>query len=354
MNGPAQKNTSDTVLPADSFRVSFVIPTFNSGRTLRVCLQSIRDQSYPSGLVEIIIADGGSADNTLEIARGFKVDKIVPNPLKTGEAGKSAGIKAATGDIIALVDSDNILDSPDWLLNMLAPFKDRDITATEPLWYTRRDEDPALTRYFAMLGMNDPLCLFLGNYDRYCMVTGRWTGLAVATEDHGTYLKLALDERHLPTIGANGFVFRRSLLDHVSWDPYFFDIDIMHQAILAGRNRMAKVHCGIVHLYCLTLADFARKQDRRIRDFLFFSTNRGRTYPWARQRKSGIFWFALCSVLILPLSVQCAIGCFRKRDPAWLFHFPVCWLTLWIYGKAVLGKILGVKPQARSREKWHQ
>lgn len=102
------------------------------------------------------------------------------------------------------------------------------------------------------------------------MVSGRWTGLDVPWNKR-LLLKLTLAEDRLPTIGANSFVFRRSLLDYVRWDPYFFDMSIMHQAVAAGMCRVAKVKCGIVHLYCRTLGDFARKQDRRIRDFLFAS-----------------------------------------------------------------------------------
>lgn len=48
-----------------------------------------------------MIADAGSTDDTLEIAREFDVAKVVPNPLKTGEAGKTAGLKVAAGGIIA-------------------------------------------------------------------------------------------------------------------------------------------------------------------------------------------------------------------------------------------------------------
>jgi len=63
-----------------------------------------------------------------------------------------------------------------------------------------------------MLGMNDPLCLFLGNYDRICMVTGKWTEMPVIEEDKGNYIKIELDDKKLPTIGANGFLVRREAL----------------------------------------------------------------------------------------------------------------------------------------------
>jgi len=178
--------------------ISIITPTYNSAKTLASCLESIKNQDYP-GEIEIIIADGGSTDSTLVIAQKY-TDKIYPNPLKTGEAGKAAGVKHAKNEIIALIDSDNILPSGDWLSRMTEPFQDREIAGTEPLYYTYREEDGYITRYCAMLGMNDPLCLFLGNYDRMCMVTGKWTEMPVIQEDKGNYIKIELDDKKLPTM----------------------------------------------------------------------------------------------------------------------------------------------------------
>lgn len=332
--------------------VSIVIPTLNSARTLAACLNAIREQDFPRDQVEIVIADAGSSDDTLAIARRFGVEQMVPNPLRTGEAGKAAGIAASRGDLIALVDSDNILPDPNWLQRMLAPFVDPEIMGTEPLAYTCRAEDPALTRYFALLGMNDPLCLFLGNYDRLCGVTGKWTDLPVPQQDCGNYLKLTLTEAALPTIGANGFVFRRALLERVTWSPYFFDIDVVHQAVAAGLPHFAKVKTGIVHLFCDRLPLFRRKQQRRIHDFLHFAATRQRTYPWQKQNKLAILRFSLSTALVIPLLIQMVRGMCRHPDRAWWYHVPVCWITLWVYGFATLGRLLGRKPAALDRDKW--
>lgn len=335
--------------------VSFVIPTLNSGRTLEACLTSIRRQRMPNGGgIEIVIADAGSTDDTLAIARRAGADRIVDNPLKTGEAGKSAGIAASQGDLIALVDSDNILPDQDWLLRMVAPFADPTIFGAEPIAYTCRPEDPALTRYFALLGMNDPLCLFLGNYDRQCAVTGRWTGLPVPVEDAGDYLKLTLGDSALPTIGANGFVLRREALGRVRWSPYFFDIDVVQQAVAAGLLHVAKVRTGIVHLYCSTLRQFARKQRRRIRDFLFFAQSRQRTYPWRRHNRWAILLFAAATVTVIPLLIQMGRGQRRHADTAWRYHLPVCWITLWVYGTASLGRLIGRRPKTLDRSNWQR
>ncbi len=332
-------------------RLSIVIPTLNSEKTLRECLEAILDQSMARESYEIVVADAGSSDATLEIARSCGVDVVVENELKTGEAGKAAGIKASQGELVALIDSDNIMADPAWLERLTAPFEDEEIMGSEPLSYDAREGDPALSRYFAWLGMTDPLCLFVGNYDRMCAITGKWSGLPVAWEDRGEYLKLNLSEETLPTIGANGFVFRRRLLEGVEWYPYFFDIDVMQQAIRMGHTHIAKVKVGIVHLYCERLRDFARKQQRRIRDFLYYTQERQRTYPWGNHKR-GVVLFVVATLLGWPLLIQMVMGAARKPDRAWWYHPVACWLTLWIYGWATIGKVLGLKQAPVRRDRW--
>ncbi len=344
------KISGDAALP----RVSIILPTLNSARTLDACLTSIRSQDYPSDKIEIVVADAGSSDATLETARRHKVEQIVENPLRTGEAGKAAAIAASHGSLLALIDSDNLLPAPDWLRRMVAPFRDPAIFASEPWEYTRRPEDSALTRYFAMLGMNDPLCLFVGNYDRLCAITGRWTGLDLETEDHGDYLHVTLTPDKLPTIGANGCLIRRSVLEHARWSPYYFDIDVIQQAVAAGLGGVAKVKCGIIHLYADRLSEFGRKQNRRISDFLHFRQEQERTYPWSSLQTHGIIRFCLSTTLILPLLWQMARGVRHCPDRAWLYHLPVCWTTLWHYGRAVVRKKLNPATGPASREKWQQ
>ena len=192
-------------------------------------------------------------------------------------------------------------------------------------------------------------------YDRVCAVTGKWTGLSVETEDKGDWLKLRLAADALPTIGANGFVFRRALLDGANWDPYLFDVDVLYERIRRdGQAVVAKVKTGIVHLYCARLGDFARKQRRRIRDFLFFAQEKRRTYPWDKQRKAGILLFCLATVTVVPLLAQALVGFCRRPDRAWLYHVPVCWITLWTYGLGTLSKLLGRRQAPVDRSRWQR
>ena len=67
-----------------SYRVSIVIPTLGAEKTLGECLRSIKRQEY--GGAEIVIADGGSSDRTVEIAREFSC-RVVDYSGRTRAAG---------------------------------------------------------------------------------------------------------------------------------------------------------------------------------------------------------------------------------------------------------------------------
>lgn len=327
-------------------KISILIPTLNAASVLEKCLCSIAAQDYPK--IEIIIADGGSTDKTLEIVKKYGA-KIYPNLLKTGEAGKAVAFKKAKGELVALIDSDNYLPDKNWLKQMVTPFSDPEIIGSEPWEFTYRKSDGFIDRYCALLGMNDPLCYFLGNYDRQNVLSGQWTGLKISQEEKGNWLKIKLESGKIPTIGANGTILRREILTKSGLvGDYLFDIDII--AALAAKKpvKFAKVKAGIVHLYCGSdIRKFIRKQKRRIKDYLYYQKIGVRKYPWQKQNKLGLLKFILSCITIIPLIYQSLRGYFKKPDPTWFFHPLACWITFWIYGWGRIKGIFGVKEMTR-------
>lgn len=96
--------TSDSSSPTPL--VSIITATFNSGQTVRDTLQSIANQTYPG--IEHIVIDGGSKDNTLAVVSEFPhVAKVISEPDKGIYDAMNKGIKFATGEIIALLNSDD-------------------------------------------------------------------------------------------------------------------------------------------------------------------------------------------------------------------------------------------------------
>ncbi len=336
-------------------KVSIVTPTLNAGSVLKNELNSVKEQDYPEKQIEIIIADGGSTDNTLEIAENYGA-RILENPLKTAEAGKAVGVKEARGEFIVLLDSDNILPTDQWLKEMIIPLLENPSAAgSEPWEYTWRKEDSFITRYSALIGMNDPLVHFLGNYDRKNLLTGKWTEVPRDEKDMGNYLLVKLDTRGIPTIGANGTVFRADYLKNNLEGDYLFDIDIIAKTINEeGSVNFIKVKNGIIHTFCEgNVGKFARKQRRRVKDYLFHKSKGDRSYEWQTSRNNkGLLIFIFSCMTVVPLIYQSIKGYTRKKDIAWLFHPLACKITLWEYGMGMV-KGMFIKGQL-SREGWKQ
>ncbi len=335
-------------------KISFLIPTLNAENMLDKCLETIILQKYPKENIEIIIADGGSIDKTIEIAKKYN-SKIVANPLKTAEAGKMAALKSATGDYVVLLDSDNFLPDENWLSQMIYPLEEhKDAVGSEPWAYIRRNIDGVITRYCAMIGMNDPLCLFLGNYDRMCMLTDKWTEIPHNESDFKDYLLVEFDKRGLPTIGANGTVFRKHFLtENISGD-YLFDIDVLAGYIDNYHAvKFIKVKNGIVHSYCESnFVKFSRKQKRRVDDYYYYRSTSQRKYHWNKVSLSKLLKFIIYTLLVIPLIGQAISGYKKKADVAWFFHIPACTITLIEYG---IGFFRGfLNPKVSNRENWKQ
>lgn len=104
-------------------RVSVIVCSYNGGKTLKNCLESLDHLNYPN--YEVILVDDGSRDETHEIVAAFEKDRET----KTGKLpdfklivqanmglsyARNEGARAATGDIFAYTDSDCMAD-PDWL-----------------------------------------------------------------------------------------------------------------------------------------------------------------------------------------------------------------------------------------------
>ncbi len=107
-------------------RVSFCIPTLNNEDTLDKCLSSITNQDYPD--IEIIVVDGHSKDKTIEIAKEY-TDQIFFDSGLLGSA-RQTGVENATGEILALFDSDIIIPHKDWLRNAVEAFNYGDQVST--------------------------------------------------------------------------------------------------------------------------------------------------------------------------------------------------------------------------------
>ena len=88
-------------------KISIVTPAFNSAKTIRHTIESVARQTYPN--VEYIIVDGGSQDATAKIVAQYPdvVDLFISESDHGVYDAMNKGIRAASGDIIAILNSDD-------------------------------------------------------------------------------------------------------------------------------------------------------------------------------------------------------------------------------------------------------
>jgi GT2 family glycosyltransferase len=97
---------------ADTPTLSFVIPVRSDARRLKRCLASIKQNSVPANLIEIIVVDNGSTDDTMAVAAASAHVLSRPGVL-VGEV-RNAGARAASAPVLAFVDADHEI-SKEWV-----------------------------------------------------------------------------------------------------------------------------------------------------------------------------------------------------------------------------------------------
>jgi glycosyltransferase involved in cell wall biosynthesis len=92
--------------------ISVIVPTYNRGATLDLCLQALLAQDYLE--YEIILSDDGSTDDTPKVAAKFPPVKYIRGENHGPAAARNRGIGQARGEVIAFTD-DDCLVPPNWL-----------------------------------------------------------------------------------------------------------------------------------------------------------------------------------------------------------------------------------------------
>jgi len=103
-------------LPRAPF-VSVIVCSYNGGRTLAACLDSLGKLNYPE--YEVILVDDGSTDDTAYIAAQYPTVRYIHQSNHGLSHARNTGAAAARGEVFAYTDSDCMVD-PDWLYYLIS------------------------------------------------------------------------------------------------------------------------------------------------------------------------------------------------------------------------------------------
>lgn len=130
-------------------RVSIITVCLNSVNTIEETLNSVLGQNYPD--IEYILVDGGSTDGSLDIIKKYRdhLHRYISEPDKGIYDAMNKGIKMATGDIIAVLNSDDVYFD-NMTVNSMAEFMQKNHldAAYGDLVYIDGDKNDRITRFW--------------------------------------------------------------------------------------------------------------------------------------------------------------------------------------------------------------
>lgn len=113
-------------------RISVVIPVLDGEAFLAQAIRSARDQSLPP--VEIIVADNGSQDRSVEIAHSFGPPvRVIDVPRRGAAAARATAAAEATGEALMFLDADDLM-GPDTLAHLAAALKGQEVAVACCPW----------------------------------------------------------------------------------------------------------------------------------------------------------------------------------------------------------------------------
>ena len=130
-------------------KISIITVSFNSAKTIKETIKSVLTQDYNN--IEYIIIDGGSSDETIDIVKSYseKISYFISEKDNGIYDAMNKGIKAATGDIVGILNSDDFYPNSFVLSNVAKSFKKYNCDAVYgDLVYVNKKDTTQIKRYW--------------------------------------------------------------------------------------------------------------------------------------------------------------------------------------------------------------
>jgi len=194
-------------------KVSIITVTLNSAKFLQECIDSVVNQTYRN--IEHIVIDGNSADSTLDIIKRYDnhITRWVSEPDRGMYDAINKGMKIATGEVIGILNSDDMLASTDVIEQVVKCFEENKVDSLYgDLVYVDQQNTKKVMRY--------------------------WKGL--------TYKRTRFNYGWMPAHPT--FYFRRELLDELGGyeTHYFTAADYEFMARYLYRYRISSIYLPVL------------------------------------------------------------------------------------------------------------
>lgn len=323
-------------------KVTFIIPTLNAENDLPFCLSSIRKQNYPQEKIEIIVADGGSTDQTLDIAKKFH-SKLIHNKKIYQEYGKTEASKIATGNLLFYVDADNVLATNTFVTSVVHVYLTHpEVMGFLPQTIPAPDSNP-IDRYLGYL-FTEPFTWFVYKNSVNPMDFRKTYTPIKSLPEFELY---RFPKSNIPLFGlaqgvATNKKFYRGTFDYA--DDILSGIKLIQQGGIVAYIPNATVF----HYHIKSFSQFIKKYSWRTRNN-FSKTIKdtgliSRLSYLSKKRKIRIFLFLPYALSIIFPLIDGLILSIRYSDVVMLYHPVISYTLAWIIIIERIRSILWPKP----------
>ena len=303
--------------------VSFIIPTYNEEKNIERCLRSIKSQNYPTNKVEVIVVDGMSEDNTVNIAKNYS-NRIILNKKRIVGNALKLGVEAAKGEILAIVNADSEMPQKDWLRMMVAPFSDPNVCGTLTSFRVSKTYPP-ISRCYHLMG-GDPIINFTYDLENI-------NSLVITKENY------------FPTSAP---LYRRKLvLKEGNFKPFLprlEDVDMTYRLVRDDYKLVFVPNTYIRHLFADSFSSYVKKTFRRISMFIEYQNFcEFKFMPESPNSKLNFLKNILSHMIIIGLLIPVAKGIRKHRDLCWFYYPAIVLATVIIQCVILVSNVQGRK-----------
>jgi len=302
--------------------LSIIVPVYNEEPHLPSFFSMLRRQTISRESYEVILSDGGSTDNTKEVAKKFGAI-VVENSDKLAEPGVFHGVKLAKGSLVMVLATDNEFIDPQAIEKIVQVFDDASIYAAFPK-HDSLKTDTIWTKYYNTF--SDPFTHVVYGFSANARTFARAYKTIHSSSIYDIYDYTSNPVRPIIAL-AQGMTIRSVCLQkRVEKDD---DIVLLHQLISEGKH-IAYVHSvPILHHTVKNFSDMLKKFRRPVVN-AFASKNIGlrkRTSSLTHWQKVKILFYVPYSLSMkMPMLVAIGMAIYMK-EMLWLMHPVVTYIS---------------------------
>ena len=220
-------------------KCSIITPCLNSEKTLVYSLNSVLTQAYTN--IEHLIVDGGSDDKTIEIIKNYphKNKKFFTLKSNIYEA-LNFGLKKATGNIIGILNSDDIFENPFVIKKVIDHF----VLKNSSLVYGN-------TNFFNKDFLNITRSYKINNFKKEMLINGIMPPHTATFIKKEVFNKVGLYNPDYKIAGDYDFFLRAAYLNNVKFDYLDLNITRMRTGGVSGKN---------IYSYLISTVEIAKSQ----------------------------------------------------------------------------------------------